>query len=219
VTSRGFGRSLLWRTTIMANGNKDGALYAIIGALALAVVGGGVYLFKQQAPSQASVGEPAPSIATAPAPQAITPPPAAPPVAAAPPLATPPIVPPSAAQARADQVRHLVDDARHMITRGDFAAADRALDQAERLDPRLPEVVAARRDLRDAQRNTARRDQRKDQRIDALVAQARAAIARRDYAAADRALDEAERIDGRDRDVQQARAELEHAKPVPSNRR
>ena len=109
------------------------------------------------------------------------------------------------------QVGPLVTDARRAIQRRDFAAADRALDQAERIDPRSPEVIAARRDLREAQRSAAQRDNR----IDALVAAARSAIARHDYVAADRALDEAERIDGRDRDVQEARAELNAAAQRP----
>ena len=103
--------------------------------------------------------------------------------------------------------RGLVADARRAMSRSDFGAADRALAQAERLDPRSAEVIDARRDLGAAQQ----RAQRKDNRIDALVATARAAIAQDDYAAADKALDDAERIDGRDRDVQEARAELNAA--------
>jgi hypothetical protein len=65
-------------------------------------------------------------------------------------------------------------------------------------------VIAARRDLNDAQQH-ANRDDRK---VEGLVAQARAAIQRHDYVAADRLLDQAEGIDPRDRQVQQARAEL-----------
>jgi tetratricopeptide (TPR) repeat protein len=229
--------------------NTNGLLYGIIGALGVAVVGGGLYLY------QTSRTADAPPVAAA----TQTPTPAPPPAAT--PRPTPPPAPPagpSAAQvsqvrgyiadarrwasqgsfpeaeaslqaadrilpgfaetatARRDiaemrtargQVGPLVADARRAIQRRDFAAADRALDQAERLDPRSPEVIDARRDLRDAQRRAAQRDIR----IDALVATARAAIARHDYVAADRALDEAERIDGRDREVQEARAELSAA--------
>ena len=65
-------------------------------------------------------------------------------------------------------------------------------------------MIAARRDLNDA-RQHATRD---DRRVEGLVAQARAAIQRRDYITADRLLDQAEGIDPRDRLVQQARAEL-----------
>lgn len=185
----------------MADGNSNsGVLYAVIGALAVVVVGGGVYMFKDKAMSVVTPPLTASPVTPAPAP--------APPVAAAPQPAPAPVVPagPTAA-ALLEQVRSLVNDARRAVTRGDFASADRALDQAQRIDPRSSDVIAARRDLRDAQQSTAR----KDQRVDALVAQARAAIARHDYVAADRALDEAERIDGRDRDVQQARAALDAA--------
>jgi tetratricopeptide (TPR) repeat protein len=186
----------------MADGN-NGALYAVIGAVAIAVIGGGVYLMKD---SRTETAAPPPVTTPAPAPPVAAAPPPAPPRAPATPAPAPPAAQP-------DQVQALLGDARRLITRGDYAAADRALDQAERLAPNSSEVAAARRDLREAQRNTARRDNR----IDNLVAQARAAIARRDYAAADRALDEAERIDGRDRDVQQTREELAQAqRPAPN---
>ena len=184
----------------MADGNSNsGVLYAVIGALAVVVVGGGVYMFKDKAMSVVTPPLIASPVTTAPAP--------APPVAAAAQPAPAPVVPADPTAAQLEQVRGLVNDARRAVTRGDFASADRALDQAQRIDPRSSDVIAARRDLRDAQQSTAR----KDQRVDALVAQARAAIARHDYVAADRALDEAERIDGRDRDVQQARAALDAA--------
>lgn len=184
----------------MADGNSNsGVLYAVIGALAVVVVGGGVYMFKDKAMSVVTPPLTASPVTPAPAP--------APPVAAAAQPAPAPVVPAGPTAAQLEQVRGLVNDARRAVTRGDFASADRALDQAQRIDPRSSDVIAARRDLRDAQQSTAR----KDQRVDALVAQARAAIARHDYVAADRALDEAERIDGRDRDVQQARAALDAA--------
>jgi hypothetical protein len=194
---------------MMANG-KDGALYALLGALALAIVGGGIYFFTSDRAAPAA----APPLAAAP-PATATPPlapaPAPPPVVAQPPPRPAPAAPaptgPTVAQL--EQVRQLVADARRMITRADFAAADRALDQAERIDPRSADIQAARRDLQDARRA----DTRRDRQVDRLVTEARAAIARRDYAAADRALDEAERIDGTDREVQQARGELDAARP------
>ncbi len=177
----------------MADGqNTNGLLYGVIGALAVVVAGGGFYVYKVNNPDT-------PPVATATS--APTP---APPPAAAPRPAPPPAAPAGPTAAEQSLARGLVADARRAMQRHDFAAADRALDQAERMDPRSAEVIDARRDLRDAQRREAQRDNR----IDALVATARAAIARHDYVAADRALDEAERIDGRDRDVQEARAEL-----------
>lgn len=174
---------------------SNGVLYGIIGALGGVVIAGGAYIAQQQG----GFGVPAPSSAT-PAPATTSP--SVPPVPPAPkpPVTTVPATP-SAAEA---QLRQLLIDARRAITRGEFNSADRALDQAERIDPNNPEIVAARRDLRQAQQQ-ANRD---DRRVDALVMQARAAIARHDYATADRLLDQAENIDSRDRQVQQARAEL-----------
>jgi len=74
-------------------------------------------------------------------------------------------------------------------------------------------VIAARRDLRDAQQHAQRQNTQQDNRVEGLVAQARAAILRHDYATADRLLDQAEGIDSHDRQVQQARAELDTANP------
>lgn len=183
----------------------NGPLYGVIGALGVAVIGGGLYIanekgaFTATAPTvAATTPAPAPTPAPVPRPPAVTPQPA-----------PPPAVPASPTAAQAQQRDQLVLDARRAITRADFAAADRALDQAERIDPRSADVIAARRDLREAQRHAARQDYK----VDALVAQARAAIARHDYVQADRLLDQAEDIDARDRDVQQARAELNAARP------
>jgi len=178
----------------MAN---NGPLYGIIGALGVAVIGGGLYI----ANDKGAFTAPPPAVATAPTPAPVPPPAPAlrPPV-----VAPPPVVPAGPSAAQVQQLNQLVVDARRAITRGDFASADRALDQAERIDPRSSDVVAARRDLRDAQQHA----NRQDNKIDGLVAQARAAIARHDYVQADRLLDQAEGIDSRDRDVQQARAEL-----------
>lgn len=187
----------------------NGMLYGIIGALGVAVMGGGAYIAKvngafDSAPPT-TMATPAPATpAPKPAPvtaSAATPKPPAPPVATAP--------PPGPTAAQAEQVRTLVLDARRAITRGNFDNAERALDQAERIDPRSADVIAARRDLREQQQQARRDDRRGDRRVDGLVAQARAAIASHDYMAADRLLDQAEGIDSHDRGVQQARAELD----------
>ena len=126
----------------MAN---NGTLYGIIGALAVVVVGGGLYIAKDNGafgPSPTTAALPAPS----PAPAPVAPAPApAPPVATAPRPAPPPAVPAGPTSAQAEQLRQLVSDARRAITRGDFNGADRALDQAERIDPRSSDVTAARR--------------------------------------------------------------------------
>ncbi len=185
-------------------------LYGIIGALGVVVAGGGLYIAKQHGAFDPPTTDAAVSAsAPAPTPAPATPPPAPKaPVVVMPQPTPPPPAPAGPTAAEAEQLRLLVLDARRAITRGDFDSADRALDQAERIDPRSPDVLAARRDMRDAQQHA----QREDRRVDAMVADARAAIARRDYASADRLLDQAEKIDGRDRGVQQARAELNVAR-------
>ncbi|WP_428673749.1 hypothetical protein [Reyranella sp.] len=84
------------------------------------------------------------------------------------------------------------------------------------MDARDHDVQQARAELNAAQQQAGRDNNR---RVDGLVAQARSAIARHDYAAADRLLDQAENIDALDRDVQQARAELNAAaRPGPGRR-
>jgi uncharacterized protein HemY len=114
------------------------------------------------------------------------------------------------------QLGLLITQARRAMERGDFVAADRALDQAERIDANAPAVIEARRDLRAAQRQANQPSNQQDMRISVLLTAARAAISRGDYVSADRALDEAERIDPRDPAVRQARAELAAAqRPRP----
>lgn len=202
---------------------STGVLYGIIGALGVVVVGGGLYIAKQEgiwgAPMTAVVTAPAPTPTPAPAPPP-APPAAMPPVAAAPQPAPPAAAAPSGtSQAEALLAQQLVVDARRAIMRVDFDSAGRALDQAERLNPGSPDVIGARRELREAKQRASRGDRR----VDSLVADARAAIVRQDYPAADKLLDQAERIDRGDRDVQQARAELNAAQrpaaaPAPGRR-
>jgi tetratricopeptide (TPR) repeat protein len=175
------------------------------------VVGGSLYIAKQEGafgPSTTAAltapATPAPAPAPPPLPPPAPAPAAKPPVTAAPQPAPLPPVPPALSVSQSEQLRLLVVDARRGITRGDFNSADRALSQAERIDPRSSEVIAARRDLREAQQ----RANRDDRRVDSLVADARTAIGRRDWSTANRLLDQAAQIDPRDRSVQQARAEL-----------
>ena len=240
--------------------NKNGLLYAIIGALVVVVAGGGFYLYKMDT---ATPLMPSPIEAAKP-----VPPPPPPPVATPRPTPPPPAAPagPSAAQinqarsyiadarrfasagdftaaetslqaadtavpgfaetaaARREiaemrtargQLAPLINQARRAIDRGDFVTADRALDEADRLYPNAPEVIDARRDLRAAQRQGAQPGMQ-DMRVTVLLTAARAAMALGDFASADRALDEAERIDGRDPAVRQLRAELAAAqRPRP----
>jgi uncharacterized protein HemY len=173
----------------------SGGLYALVGGLAVALAGAGLYIAQQHGAfdSRTIAAVTAPATVPVPAPLPAT-------------------VPPTA---DTTPLQRLVADARRAITRGDFAAADRALDQAQALDPHSPDVTAARGALKDAQRQA----QRVERGVDLLVDRARAAIARGDYPAADKLLDQAESLDARDRDVQQARAALEKAQQAPDRHR
>jgi hypothetical protein len=193
-------------------GPGNGLLYALLGALCVVVAGGGYYIYlnKQDLPAVSQAAPPAATPAPAPAPA-----PAPPPRQAAP-------AGPSADQLA--QARAAIADARRMAARGDFTGAEMALQGADRTAPGLAETAAARRDIADLR--TARGDARRDRgerrqdatRIATLVEAARAAIARRDYGAADRALDEAERIDARDPAVVRTRNELQEAAARPGRR-
>jgi tetratricopeptide (TPR) repeat protein len=95
--------------------------------------------------------------------------------------------------------------ARTAIETDDAAEAEKALAEAERLQPQAPEIAVLRQALRKGQQKEADRHRR------ILIASMRAAIARRDFAAADGALNEASRLDVLDPLVDQARAELVRA--------
>lgn len=194
-------------------GPGNGLLYALLGALCVVVAGGGYYVYlnsqdlpsvSQAAPPAAPAATPAPAPAPAPVPQQAAP------------------AGPSASQLA--QARAAIGDARRMAARGDFTGAEMALQGADRSVPGLAETAAARREIADLRmtRGDGRRD-RGDRRQDAtriatLVETARTAIARRDYGAADRALDEAERIDASDPAVVRTRSELLEAAARPQRR-
>lgn len=196
-------------------GPGNGLLYALLGALCVVVAGGGYYIFKNsQEPPSVSQAAPVP------APAAPTPAPA--PQQQAAPTPAPQPAGPSANQIA--QAHTAIADARRMAARGDFTGAELALQGADRAVPGLAETAAARREIADLRttRGDGRRD-RADRRQDAariatLVEAARTAIARRDYTAADRALDEAERIDAQDPAVVRARSELLEAAARPGRR-
>jgi tetratricopeptide (TPR) repeat protein len=100
-----------------------------------------------------------------------------------------------------------LERARSAIEQDDRAAAEKALAEAERLNPQAPELAALRQALQDAQQKEARRASR----IAELLTEMREAIARRDFAAADRALNEATRLNVRDPAIDPARVELARA--------
>jgi hypothetical protein len=187
-----------------SQGSGNGVLYGLIGALCVVVAGGGFYIYQSNQP------KPAPEAAqAAPVP---APAPPAPPVQAAPRPAPAPAGP-SASQLA--QARASIADARRLATRGNFGDAEAALQNADAIVPGFAETATARRDIADMR--TARgQTGRHDNQLASLVAAARAAIARHDYGAADRALDEAEKIDARNPAVVQARSELLEAAARPA---
>ena len=187
----------------MADDNTpgNGLLYALLGALCVVVVGAGYYIYRNN--------QDLPPVSQA-----------LPPVAPAPQQAAPT----GHSADQIDQARSAIVDARRKATRGDFAGAERALQGADRVVPGFAETAAARREIAEARttRGEPRRDRSEPRRdathIATLVDTARAAIARRDYDAADHALDEAERIDAQDPAVVRTRNELLEAAARPGPR-
>jgi len=105
------------------------------------------------------------------------------------------------------QLATQLDRARAAVEQDDAAAANKALAEAEKLSPQAPEIAQLRQALQAAQQKATHRSGR----IAELLTTMREAIARHDFAAADGALNEAERTDIRDPAVDQARTELARA--------
>jgi tetratricopeptide (TPR) repeat protein len=105
------------------------------------------------------------------------------------------------------QLATQLDRARAAIAQDDAAAANKALAEAEKLNPEAPEIAQLRQALQTAQQKETHRNSR----IVELLTTMREAIARHDFAAADSALNEAARIDVRDPAIDQARTELARA--------
>ena len=99
--------------------------------------------------------------------------------------------------------RHL-ERARLAVDHDDRATAEAELSEAARLKPDAPQIAALRASLKAAQDEAAQREAR----IADALARMRAAIARRDFAAANSALNEAERIDMEEPAIRRARREL-----------
>jgi tetratricopeptide (TPR) repeat protein len=97
--------------------------------------------------------------------------------------------------------------ARFAIDTDDPAAAEKALGEAERLKPQAPEIAQLRQQLQAAQQKEAKRSGRVANQLTAM----REAIAHKDIVAADRAFNEASRIDIHDPALDQARIELARA--------
>lgn len=99
------------------------------------------------------------------------------------------------------------DRARTAVGNDDYAEAEKAMAEAERLKPQAPEIAELRRAMQAAQQKEAKRSSQVTQLLTAM----RSAIARKDIAGADRAFNEAARIDVLDPALDEARVELAHA--------
>ncbi|MBY0324241.1 MAG: hypothetical protein K2X72_36355 [Reyranella sp.] len=97
--------------------------------------------------------------------------------------------------------------ARTAVGNDDYPEVDKALAEAARLKPGAPEIA----ELRQAMQATQQKDAKRSSQIADLLASMREAIARKDIAGADRAFNEATRIDVLDPALDQARVELAHA--------
>ena len=99
------------------------------------------------------------------------------------------------------------DRARTAVGNDDYAEAEKAMAEAERLKPQAPEIA----ELRQAMQATQQKEARRSSQVTELLTAMRSAIARKDIAGADRAFNEAARIDVLDPALDEARVELAHA--------
>jgi hypothetical protein len=97
--------------------------------------------------------------------------------------------------------------ARLAVTQDDWASAEAALQSAASIDPSAPQIAQLRQQMQD----TRQKQEKREQRIAALLEEMRQAIATHDLVAADRALNEAERLNIRDPAIDPARVELARA--------
>jgi hypothetical protein len=97
--------------------------------------------------------------------------------------------------------------ARTALGSDDYAAAEKELAEATKLKPEAPEIAALRQEMQAAQQKEAKRSSQ----VAELLAAMRESIARKDIAGADRAFNEASRVDVLDPALDQARVELAQA--------
>lgn len=102
----------------------------------------------------------------------------------------------------------LIMRARLAVDHDDTTAAEAALEEAARIRADAPQIGELRAALKSAEDKKARREAR----IAEALARMRAAVARRDFGAADSALNEAERIDLQDPSIRRARGDLARAR-------
>jgi hypothetical protein len=97
--------------------------------------------------------------------------------------------------------------ARTALGSDDYATAEKEMAEAEKLKPGAPEIAALRQEMQAAQQKEAKRSSQVAEQLAAM----RESIARKDIAGADRAFNEASRIDILDPALDQARVELAQA--------
>jgi hypothetical protein len=105
--------------------------------------------------------------------------------------------------------------ARAALGSDDYAAAEKELAEAEKLKPGAAEIAALRQEMQAAQQKEAKRSSQ----VAELLAAMRESIARKDIAGADRAFNEASRIDVLDPALDQARVELAQAHDAARDRK
>ncbi len=103
--------------------------------------------------------------------------------------------------------------ARLAVEHNDTATAEAALAEASRIKADAPEIAEMRGALQAAKEKAAQRETR----IADALTRMREAVAKHDFAAADSALNEAERIDVQDPLVRRARGELARARGAQQN--
>ena len=99
------------------------------------------------------------------------------------------------------------DRARNAVGNDDYAEAEKALAEAERLKPQASEIAELRRTMQAARQKEATRSSQ----VTELLTAMRESIARKDIAGADRAFNEAARVDILDPALDEARVELAQA--------
>ena len=105
--------------------------------------------------------------------------------------------------------------ARAALGSDDYAAAEKELTEAAKLKPEAPEIAALRQEMQAAQQKEAKRSSQ----VAELLAAMRESIARKDIAGADRAFNEASRVDVLDPALDQARVELAQAHDAARDRK
>ena len=106
-----------------------------------------------------------------------------------------------------------LERARLAVEHNDAATAEAALAEASRTKPDAPEIAEMRGALQAAKEKAAQRETR----IADALSRMRQAVSKHDFAAADSALNEAERIDLQDPLVRRARGELARARGAQQN--